>query len=218
MAQLTSYTPTITVHAAGREWTLERAADLETLWNAMSEEGDAFDDERLPYWTELWPSSLVLADWLYSNKERIQGKHCLDIGCGLGLCSLVGTWLGAHVVAMDYEAEALYFARKNAFIKNVPMPLWTVMDWRYPAVVAQSIDHVWGDIMYEKRFVEPVLDFLDSAILLVAGWQSWTSVYDHFQSALKKRGRALRHHTAQQMHFTHSLCLLRCTCGNFAAR
>lgn len=208
MSQLTSYTPIIHIDAAGRMWTLERAADLETLWDNMVADNekaekakaeqtpdspDAFTcDERLPYWTELWPSSIVLADFLAKNTQQIQGCICLDMGCGLGLCSLVGQWLGARVIGMDYEPEALHFARRNATINGVAQPLWTVMDWRAPAVQVHSVDFVWGgDIMYERRFVEPVLAFLDHVLNI--GGKAWVaepgrSVYSHFREALTARG------------------------------
>ena len=78
--------PFLTVNACGRDWTLERAADMEALWEAMTE---FTEDERLPYWTELWPSSLVLADWLYQRRESLRGQPCLDLGCGIGLTALV---------------------------------------------------------------------------------------------------------------------------------
>ncbi len=206
MAQLTSYTPIIHIDAAGRNWTLERAADLETLWDNMVTDTSTAQnfnaDERLPYWTELWPSSLILADWLALNAETIKGRHCLDMGCGLGLCSLVGQWLGAHVVGMDYEPEALHFARRNATINDVAQPLWTVMDWRTPAVKAHSMDIVWGgDIMYERRFVDPVLAFLDK--VLTSDGKAWVaepgrSVYSHFREALTAQGwHAKAVHTAK---------------------
>ncbi|MFQ9866829.1 MAG: hypothetical protein ACLRWP_07235 [Bilophila wadsworthia] len=74
-----SWQPFLTVNACGRDWTLERAADMEALWESMTE---FTEDERLPYWTELWPSSLVLADWLYQRRESLRGQPCLDLGCG----------------------------------------------------------------------------------------------------------------------------------------
>ena len=82
-----SWQPFLTVNACGRDWTLERAADMEALWESMTE---FTEDERLPYWTELWPSSLVLADWLYQRRESLRGQPCLDLGCGIGLTALVG--------------------------------------------------------------------------------------------------------------------------------
>ena len=172
---LTEYTPHISVRAAGRIWRLTRAADLEQLWDAMTAAPEDFEDERLPYWTELWPSSVALAGWLAQQQQTIVGQACLDIGCGLGLTAMVGQWLGAKMTAMDYEEDALRFAARNADLNDVPQPLWTVMDWRRPAVRAQSMHRVWGgDIMYEKRFVAPVLHFLDHTLPRMArhGWQS----------------------------------------------
>ncbi len=188
---LTEYTPQLVVRVGGKDWHLERAADLEALWNAMGET-DWGDDERLPYWTELWPSSVALGEWLVAHKDVITGRCCLDMGCGLGLTAMIGAWLGARVVAMDYEPQALHFAARNAVRNGVPSPLWTVMDWRMPGVRASAFDCVWGgDIMYERRFVEPVLDFL--AHVLSPQGVAWVaepnrSVYAHFRSLLDRRG------------------------------
>ena len=183
-----SWQPFLTVNACGRDWTLERAADMEALWESMTE---FTEDERLPYWTELWPSSLVLADWLYQRRESLRGQPCLDLGCGIGLTALVAQWLGANVIGMDYEPEALRFARRNAEHNAVPQPLWTVMDWRKPAVKRRSLRFIWGgDIMYEQRFAAPVLDFLEYA--LAEGGAAWVAepsraVYDTFRSMLVNR-------------------------------
>lgn len=191
----------ITARCAGRSWRLERAANLEELWDAMTEDASAFADERIPYWTELWPSSLVLADWLALSRADIAGRHCLDIGCGLGLTALAGQWLGARVLGMDYEEAALNFARRNAEINGVPQPLWTLMDWRRPALARHAFARIWGgDIMYEKRFVAPVLRLLAHA--LAPGGAAWVAepgrtVYEAFRHALTAASwTARRVHTA----------------------
>ena len=120
---LTAYTPCISVRACGRLWRLQRAADLESLWNAMLDDPQDFEDERLPYWTELWPSSIALCRWLEERRAEIAGRPCLDLGCGLGLTAMVGQWLGAQVIGMDYEEEALRFASLNARHNGVSPPL-----------------------------------------------------------------------------------------------
>ena len=169
----------IQVTACGRRWELLRAANLEELWEAMTEDPRNFEDERLPYWTELWPSSLVLARWLELRREELVGRRCLDLGCGLGLTALVGAWLGANVLGLDYEMDAIRFAARNAAHNGVrPGPLWAVMIWG-------------GDIMYEKRFVAPVMRFLEHA--LSPDGVAWVaepgrSVYDAFLQALHGGG------------------------------
>ena len=185
------YTSVVDISLCGRSWQLQRAADLETLWENMVE-NDFGDDERLPYWTEIWPSSLVLAEWLLTQCDRFFGQVCLDLGCGLGLTAMVGSWLGGRIVAMDYEPEALHFAQKNQSINDVPQILWSVMDWRQPALAAGCAPFIWGgDIMYEARFVRPVLSFLEHA--LAPGGVVWIaepnrSVYQTFTEQLAGAG------------------------------
>lgn len=146
----------IEVKTAGRIWKIERTADLETLWDSIGED-DFGEDERLPYWAELWPASVLLGEWLYRNASLIEGKRCLDLGCGLGLTAIIAQSLGAEVVAFDYEYPPLGFARDNAVINKTGQPLWLQMDWRDSALSGKSFDFIWGgDILYEKRFFDPL--------------------------------------------------------------
>ncbi|MDD5289018.1 MAG: class I SAM-dependent methyltransferase [Dehalococcoidales bacterium] len=57
--------------------------------------------------------------YLHLNRYRfstqfIQGKHCLDIGCGTGYGSMYLARKGAHsVTAGDYSKEAIAYAKKS---------------------------------------------------------------------------------------------------------
>jgi len=147
---------TLTVAELGRNWLLQRTNDLETLWANMGRE-EFGEDERMPYWAELWPSSLLLCRWLFRNREPLNGRACLDIGCGLGLTGIVGAWLGARVVGMDHQWPAVYFCRENAALNGVTGPLWVQMDWRAPGFRPHAFDFMWGgDIVYETRFYQPL--------------------------------------------------------------
>lgn len=159
------------VSAGGRQWVLERVGDLEARWAALG--NDEFgDDERIPYWCELWPASFLLVDWLQRHAGQVKGKTCLDLGCGLGLTALAGARLGAKVLAMDYEPEALEFAARNAELNNAPGILWSAMDWRAPAIRPGSIDLAWGgDIVYERRFREPLAAMFQE--VLAPGGRVW---------------------------------------------
>ena len=182
----------IVAPACGREWRLEKA-DMEQLWETMTDFDT--DDERLPYWAELWPSSLALAEWLGQHAAALRGRACLDIGCGLGFTALVGQWLGGRVLGMDYEPEALCFAIRNAR-NNDLHPAWAVMDWRRPAVRQGSMHFVWGgDIMYERRFAAPLADFL--AHTLAPGGVAWVAepsrtVYEAFVAEVATRGFGMK--------------------------
>lgn len=185
----------ITVHTAGRDWILERPADLESLWQSMDED-DPQAEEHIPYWVELWPATLALCDWL--ARQDLAGLRCLDLGCGLGLSALVASSIKARVVGMDYEHEALYFARQNARINKVDSPLWVRMDWNRPGFAPLSFDRIWGgDIFYEQRFFEP----LESLLLrcLAPGGKVWfgdpeRTVSSTVWARFTRRGWRVRNH------------------------
>ena len=213
---------TLNFSSVGRGWTIQRPTDLESLWDAIASDNndDAFGvDERLPYWVELWPSSMALAEWIMEHKERIAGKPCLDLGCGLGFTALVGALAGGQVTGFDYEPAALHYARINARMNGFSAfgangsgpvePFWLVMDWRTPAVQKGSFPVIWaGDIMYEKRFTRPVAAFLHHA--LAPDGVMWLAepgrgIYNDFVSALGDYGlcsrrRAERRATAFEGH------------------
>jgi predicted nicotinamide N-methyase len=146
------------VKTAGRNWTLLRPADLESLWQQM-DDSDPHAEDRIPYWVELWPATRVLCAWL-ADRE-LTGRMCLDLGCGLGLSALVASARGASVLALDHQPAALRFAVLNAQKNKTPSPLWVCMDWNKPGLVAGAFDYIWGgDVLYEQRFFEPLENLL----------------------------------------------------------
>ena len=118
-------------------------------------------DERLPYWAELWPSGLVLADRL--ARERLEGLRVVELGAGLGIPSLVAAALGATVLATDWYAPALEFVAVNAGRLGHPVTTMFV-DWRSPPDAL--FDHepfdlvVAADVLYEPRNAGPLAALL----------------------------------------------------------
>jgi predicted nicotinamide N-methyase len=141
------------------ELELERPAAPEELLD----EHRFADDEFLPYWAELWPSGLALAGEVASG--ALDGLDVLELGCGLGLPSLVAAAQGAQVVATDWAPEALALLDRNA--KRNHLSLETLrMDWRRPMILgARRFDLVLAaDVLYEARNVEPLLDILPGVL------------------------------------------------------
>ena len=190
------------VTAAGRSWTLERPADLESLWQSMDED-DPEAEEHIPYWVELWPATLALCGWL--ARQELAGRRCLDLGCGLGLSALVAANLGARVVGMDYEQGALHFAARNARVNSVPSPLWVRMDWNKPGFAAACFDRIWGgDIFYEQRFFEPLENLLLCS--LAPGGKVWfgdpeRTVSSTVWSRFSRRGWRVRNQSREVVPF-----------------
>ena len=144
------------------------------MWDNMAEE-ELGCDERIPYWVELWPAAIVLARWLLDQEGEISTAKCLDLGCGLGLCTQAAAACRAKVVGVDYEPQALVWAQKSA-AHNRPLA-WLVMDWRKPCFAPQSFPFIFGaDILYESRFFTPLLKLWDQ--ILAPGGRIWITAPD----------------------------------------
>jgi len=155
------------VPVAGRRLSLFMVQDPYALLDAIEPAAFAVD-ERLPYWAELWPSSIVLARYCLGGNVR-PGERVLDLGCGIGLAGIAAAEAGAAVTMADYEEDALHFARLNAAC-SLPRAVvksrcdFRLLDWRSPCAEDQYDVIVGGDIVYERRSVAPVLDFIGRAL------------------------------------------------------
>ncbi|HEX2190519.1 MAG TPA: methyltransferase domain-containing protein [Longimicrobiaceae bacterium] len=114
----------------------------------------AFDaDERLPYWADLWPSARALARWLLDGPAP-RGA-VLELGCGVALPSLALLARAAEVLATDWYADALAFARANAERNGLPPLRTALLDWRaVPAELGRFGTVVAADVLYEARNAE----------------------------------------------------------------
>jgi len=98
------------VVVAGRAWCLWRPANPEAL---LDERAFARDEAKLPYWAELWPAARALAAWL--AEDPVAAPRALELGCGLGLPSLVwAARTGGWVMAADHAVPALALLRHHA--------------------------------------------------------------------------------------------------------
>jgi predicted nicotinamide N-methyase len=139
-----------TIRIGGVELTLERPDEPELL---LDEQAFA-EDEFLPYWAELWPAGLALARAL---PDDLAGLGVVEVGCGLGLPSLVAAARGARVTAVDWAAEAIDLLRENAARNHLPLALvnadWRTFDGSYDLALA-------ADVLYEARNVDPLVELL----------------------------------------------------------
>ncbi|HZU20972.1 MAG TPA: methyltransferase domain-containing protein [Gaiellaceae bacterium] len=136
-----------TVALAGVELRLLRPASPDAL---IDEEAFAAD-EFLPYWAELWPAAVALAEAL----PEVAGLRVVELGCGLGLPSLVAAARGADVTAVDWAEDAIALLRQNA-ARNGLQARAAVRDWREPWTERFDLA-LAADVLYERRNVEPVL-------------------------------------------------------------
>ena len=121
-------------------------------------EEDFVKDERLPYWADVWPSSIILAEKLLELDGS--GRTALELGCGVGLSTLAGTSAGFDVLSTDYYEDALDVTRANVFRNLGTLARTRLVDWRHFPEDLGTFDLVFAsDVLYEKEYAEllPIL-------------------------------------------------------------
>jgi len=145
-----------TLTVGRRQLRVVRPRDAEAL---LDEE--AFEHEEfLPYWAELWPSGLGLAAAI--AERDLRGTRTVELGCGLGLPSVVAALQGAAALATDWSEDALAFAARNSQLNRAAVETM-LCSWTAPhALLARGRFEVVlaSDVLYERRSVQPLLDLL----------------------------------------------------------
>jgi len=138
------------------ELSVRRPRDSEALID-----DEAFDeDEFMPYWAELWPSGLALARRLAGR--ALHGARVVELGCGLGLPSLVAARGQGRVLATDWSQAALDRLRDNAAANGLALQTLRV-DWATPAALQRRAPFqlvLAADVLYERRNVSLMLSLL----------------------------------------------------------
>ena len=141
---------------AGRELLLLRPRNADDL---ITEE-DYVKDERLPYWADIWPSSMMLAERLFEEKGA--GRSLIELGCGSGLCACAAAISGFDVLATDYYDDALLFTELNARVNAGRAVRTRHVDWSaIPADVGTFDVVIAADVMYEPRYPAMVANAID---------------------------------------------------------
>ncbi len=102
---------------------------------------------------QVWPAGLLLAQAM--QRFDIGGKRILELGCGIGLASLVLQRRGADVIASDTHPLAEVFLAYNAALNNLPALHYRQVRWdvslptlgRFDAIIA-------SDVLYERGNAE----------------------------------------------------------------
>jgi len=174
-------------------FTIWTPCDIDFLLNALIEKEDKHldvQDERMPYWAELWPSSLLMAQTILEKRSEIPSGRWLEVGCGPGLPGIVAARIGHKGTFSDYMQEALWLATLNAHQNNCEKNVrFEEIDWRNPTGKQSYSWILAGDLVYERRNFIPLLSTFDS--YLEPGGEIWVaepgrsiakSFFDHMES------------------------------------
>jgi predicted nicotinamide N-methyase len=112
-----------------------------------------------PLFGMLWPAAHVLAEAV--SVIAIEGLRILEIGCGIGLPSLVLRQRGADITASDHHPLAGSFLAHNATLNALPPIPFVQAAWadlnsalgRFDLIIA-------SDVLYERGQAELLADFI----------------------------------------------------------
>lgn len=120
---------------ADRDGAAERAGISSSLWSLFG---------------QVWPSGRVLAETM--SAFAIAGKRILEVGCGLGLSSLVLRQRGADITASDHHPLAESFLAHNAGLNGLARIVYRDLPWAVPDATLGRFDLIIGsDILYERE-------------------------------------------------------------------
>lgn len=98
---------------------------------------------------QLWPAGRLLAQSMSSFD--IQGKRILELGCGIGLASLVLMQRGGDIIASDIHPLAEPFLAYNAALNALPAVHYRQLRWDQPLPTLGRFDLIIAsDVLYEQ--------------------------------------------------------------------
>lgn len=177
------------VQVAGMEIRIAAMADATQLLDQADCAKRFLDADVAPYGVELWPAAIMLAEYIAAT--GLKPHRTLEIGCGLGLVSIVAAKLGWEIAAGDHEPSALIFAQYNARLNATESIKFIEFDWNQPPEPPRYDCILGADILYQLNNHAPVVNCIDK--LLAPGGVALISdpnrgVADRFPAVAKAAG------------------------------
>lgn len=109
----------------------------------------------------VWPASQILAAEV--SAVNFTGKRVLEIGCGIGLASLVLHKMGVDITASDYHPRAQEFLDRNVSDNNLPPIKFQLVDFEKENQALGKFDLIIAsDILYQPHHAKFVANFISS--------------------------------------------------------
>ncbi|KAL0221266.1 hypothetical protein RCL1_001120 [Eukaryota sp. TZLM3-RCL] len=125
----------------------------------------------------LWDAAIIFSRFIYENSHIFENKTIIELGCGVGLCSIVAARFGSSVIATDYMQSILdnlnYNIQLNDYtdkdlpplIKGRPdvasIMMTRLLDWTCPEEVCHSLPK--PDIIIGSELTYSTLNIHDLA-------------------------------------------------------
>ncbi|WP_083686251.1 class I SAM-dependent methyltransferase [Rhodoferax koreense] len=150
-----------TVRGSGADLQMRSLLDRQQYFDPLGEaERAGISSAAWPLFGLLWPSGRMLAHVMQSFD--LEGKHILELGCGLGLASLVVHRRGGDITASDNHPLAGEFMRQNLLLNLLPVMKYQTADWSLPSPPLERFDLIIGsDVLYDRGQPEALSQFIE---------------------------------------------------------
>lgn len=113
----------------------------------------------------------------------VNGKSVLEIGCGIGLASLVLNHRGVNITATDYHPEVKSFLDENTHLNKDPDISFVRTSWddHLPNDLGLFDIIIGSDLLYEQEHPENLASFInqhaqkESSVLIVDPRRGYSS-------------------------------------------
>jgi len=113
-----------------------------------------------PLFGRVWESSEVLAHLMFDYP--IENQRILEVGCGIGLTSLVLNHRHADITATDYHPEVEGFLNSNTLLNHDEKIPFVRTGWSDKVSDLGLFDLIIGsDILYERDHVNMLASFIE---------------------------------------------------------
>jgi predicted nicotinamide N-methyase len=150
-----------TIAGTGPDLQLRSLLDRQQFHDPDGEaEGAGISAAQWPLFGMLWPSGRVLAHAMLTFE--IAGMRVLEVGCGLGLASLVIHRRGGDITASDHHPLTAAFLLENLRINSLPPMKYLKGDWAVANPALGRFDLIIGsDVLYDREHPSTLSHFID---------------------------------------------------------
>jgi predicted nicotinamide N-methyase len=144
----------LTLRFGGHDYRIRALSDLQQFADPQGRaERAGISSAQWSLFGQVWPAGRVLAQAM--SGFDIAGKRILELGCGLGLASLVLQRRQADITASDHHPLAEEFLTYNAALNGLSSPAYLDLAWTLPQPNLGRFDLIIGsDLLYERGHAE----------------------------------------------------------------
>ncbi len=114
-----------------------------------------------PLFGVVWPSSLVLAHYMFDYDT--DSKRILEVGCGMALTSLLLNKQHADITSTDYHPEVQTFLERNVALNGDNDIAFEQVDWATKKDALGKFDLIIGsDLLYEDQHIQLLAHFIEN--------------------------------------------------------